>query len=865
MSLALLLIIWLISPIGLTIALVLVVKSRNKYKDRADELEKQLRIANGEPVQQGPGQAPASAPVPVAAPVQVNAPVTASAPVAAPAPVPVKTAAPAPAPAKYEYTASKERPKKSSGTAAVSVSFAVGVLLIVIAAAVFISATWQTLPAGIKCIVLFLAVASVYGLSLFSGKKLKLTKTSSVLYMLGSLVTPLAVFVGSLAFEVDETLLTLVCCALCLGVTGFIGYRIFGSKLQVAISYLGFVWSELFIMMELLGNLTGFAFGICFAALVSGLIHYINPKIRFFGLFAEVTAYTAVTGMFMCFGIEAVDMWWSIGALLMYWVSLLLLDKRRRFIRYISPFVPLILLIVCRTGSYTQNRDIFAAASIAFIAGMFAVYRFTSQESPVSNAVASAGSAVFLFFVSRNFQDLDLDLRDFLFYVWLIVPVLSFVTVIIMSRHKIERAIYWYPLALSIMIMCSNIWNVTVASYILFVLAAAALVICFRTGKLHPVTATAASSLIMFLMSIADNIENASATTVIIIFASFAAMYYGAAVLLNKYTKVSKSTFYAGRFSSLALLAVSNITLLVSAINDKPGSFIALILIDVVITALTMFDTDNYFGLLPAATFAVLIGERLISNDVDTMAVGALIMVFYVILGRLLICERLFTKNRVDWLTVIGGAACFICADEIYKTTLLFTVFVLSFAGRLAGDGATGKAKFTAHLRTILTVAVISLAVSLATLDVDYISGIDFEIRLAFLIAAALIILLVIKPGPSGKWIWFTAVAACLEMEAWHAIGEGFLIPLSVVTVCAVGIFIYSFAARRKSWFILAIALIGQIGLVFAITFWESKLWWIYLLVLGGILIATASVNEYRRRIAAQKGEKNRLFKDWVW
>jgi hypothetical protein len=86
------------------------------------------------------------------------------------------------------------------------------------------------------------------------------------------------------------------------------------------------------------------------------------------------------------------------------------------------------------------------------------------------------------------------------------------------------------------------------------------------------------------------------------------------------------------------------------------------------------------------------------------------------------------------------------------------------------------------------------------------------------------------------------------------------------VIVC--GLFIYSFISKTRSWFILSITNIGLIGIIFAITYWESKLWWIYLLVLGGILIGTASFNEYRRRQALESGledKKIRIFDSWKW
>ena len=265
------------------------------------------------PTQSVPAQTPAPAVQPQAQPQQVFKP----APAPAPAPLPV-------------YTQQTQSPahQKKSGLTAVGVSFSVGVLLMVIAAAVFISATWQTMPAVIKCIVLLVVVSGVYGLSTLCRKKLKLEKTSSVLYMLASLITPLAIFVGFLAFGAEDSMFTLVCCAVSLGVSGFVGYKIFGSKLQVAISYLGFVWSEIFLCMQILGNTKGMAFGMCAAAFISGLIYFLRPKLKFFDVFAEVSAYVAVIGLVMTSAFGKYSLPLFIASHILYWVTLLMLTRR---------------------------------------------------------------------------------------------------------------------------------------------------------------------------------------------------------------------------------------------------------------------------------------------------------------------------------------------------------------------------------------------------------------------------------------------------------------------------------------------------------------------------------------------------------
>ena len=321
--------IFFVYSVAITIAVIVITIEKDKYYRKFRALEDELkRIKSTQPA------APAQTPSPVATPVPVQTPAPAVQPQAQPQaqqvfkPAPaVQPAAPAPLPVYTQQTQSPAHQKKS-GLTAVGVSFSVGVLLMVIAAAVFISATWQTMPAVIKCIVLLVVVSGVYGLSTLCRKKLKLEKTSSVLYMLASLITPLAIFVGFLAFGAEDSMFTLVCCAVSLGVSGFVGYKIFGSKLQVAISYLGFVWSEIFLCMQVLGNTKGMAFGMCAAAFISGLIYFLRPKLKFFDVFAEVSAYVAVIGLVMTTAFGKYSLPLFIVSHILYWVTLLMITGR---------------------------------------------------------------------------------------------------------------------------------------------------------------------------------------------------------------------------------------------------------------------------------------------------------------------------------------------------------------------------------------------------------------------------------------------------------------------------------------------------------------------------------------------------------
>lgn len=832
-----------------------------RLKKRIQELEKGAKPL----VEEEPEPKPVTEASPAPAPVQNRT--------AAPLPAYTRTSVKAPAPAintsAVRTTVRPEnKPKdKKAGLGAVGVSFAIGVLLMVIAAAVFITATWQVMPAGFKCIVLTAVVAAVYGLCAFSRRKLKLEKTASVLYMLGTLITPIAILVGFMAFDFTEAVVILLACALSLGVSGFIGYKVFGTNLQVGISYFGFLWAEIFIMMEVLGNLTGFVLGITLAALVSGLIHYFFPKLKFFGVFAEVTAYASTVGLIMAWAGSSSKL--NVYAVLLtqvfYWVSLLLLNRRRAFIKYFSALVPVALTLWLWFSVLIDGRTVYAVTVILITCALFAVYRLIKQDNPSSRAIISGGMALIMYLVSIS-HEVE-ELKDFLHYAALIMPIINFIAVIVMSRNKVERSVYTYLIALCAVVLSEDLIEGALPIYIFMGIVIASFVLSVKFRQVHIPAASVAAFILIQIMNIMDldyyNIH-------LIIFGIVSVAIYGGTVFYNRFAKPGKSLHFSLRFSALALLVVSQIELLFSSFETDPEGlsiFVALIIADIAFVVITLFDTDNYFGILPAVTFTTSVAYRLIINDVDTMLVGVILMLVLVILGRIFVNEHIISKGRIDWLTFVGGIACMIPAKDPYKMTFLLSLYIMTFVGRFSSEDSVEE-RVKTKLRTLLSASVGMLAISFAIVKITYSDDYDLEIRLFFLLLAAFAIHFIIKPFMATRWIWFSTVAACIELEAFKALSGGKPLPLTLVSVCGIVIFIVSFIIKNRSWFILSIATITQLALVFAVAFWESMLWWVFLLVIGGILIGTASVNEYKRRVAIESGledKKIRLFDSWTW
>lgn len=87
-----------------------------------------------------------------------------------------------------------------------------------------------------------------------------------------------------------------------------------------------------------------------------------------------------------------------------------------------------------------------------------------------------------------------------------------------------------------------------------------------------------------------------------------------------------------------------------------------------------------------------------------------------------------------------------------------------------------------------------------------------------------------------------------------------------IVLLVSLAILLYSFVTKKKRWFaVSSISLTGLTLYIFRDLFLMID-WWIYLLVVGMILIAVSSANEYFIKKGRELKEKaGRFFEDWKW
>ena len=116
-----------------------------------------------------------------------------------------------------------------------------------------------------------------------------------------------------------------------------------------------------------------------------------------------------------------------------------------------------------------------------------------------------------------------------------------------------------------------------------------------------------------------------------------------------------------------------------------------------------------------------------------------------------------------------------------------------------------------------------------------------------------------------SKFLFEIGIYSMLRL-GFSAIGTESMADLLTVIAAAAGIFVISFIFKQKKWFVLGgVSLIVLSGYL-QIRVMHGIVWWVYLLIIGVILIAVAGVNEMMKQHGESLKEKaGRFWQDWTW
>ena len=859
--------------IGITVGFIIAMVSRKNYQRQNEELKQQINNINQysapvnqvqmpmvqQPVQPMP-QAQVQQPAPQVQPSQMvmqQSPNPSYVQAAAPASQKVATAAPEPAP----RPAPSNEPQKTK-ISAVGIAFAVGVLLLIVSAAVFLTASWQTLAPITKCAVLGAVTLVVFGMSAVFKKVLKLEKTSSAFYSLGCLLVPVTLLAGYWSFDFSEVFILLILCALSLAVTGFIGYKIFNSKLHCAISYLGLIWVVVFICGQIIGDINGFIFGMALACLVAGIVGFF-VKNKLISTISEVISYVAVLVFFLAF---ATQLPWQMLAMVASAVAFTLCFKKRKFILNIAPVLLVIMAITALFHFYSiiEIEDRYLAICGLIICLVFAVAYLVAMKllklsSPFTNAYLLAGTLTAAIFTAV--------MVDCLNELVIIPSLIACLGIIILSKINIEKMVYWPILAIITIIevmVLPNAWPQGLIALGIF--AAVYVYSLFSKNWIATISFTICAIFVY------------CANTAFYegyFFLGVPVVLYLATIVFEKKKPFGVLEYAIFRGCLSVILAVTSFDM-IDSLYKHPDALIAVIIAaSVLFLIVSIFDPkDKFAGAVPSLIIPVSfcwlyfnITEDYLIDKPFAYALYIAFILIFAAAGRL-IYRSLFSRKHVDFLMIFTLAFVVMGYMARLNIFVLLSVFFICLIGGFGTEGQTIKEKIMTYIKPILSLVTLSVALAFINTDIDVIDkSVLYQLRLLAFAIAAFIICFVIKLK-GRKWLWFTSIVIVLQIDLIIALVTKDLIPLSVVFAIAIAVSIYSFIGKRKAYLLLGVVSFIESVVGLSTVYWQNRFWWIYLLIAGVALIGMASANEYKRRKAIEAGEENKkimLFENWSW
>ena len=867
--------------IGITIGFIIAMVSRKNYQRQNEKLKQQIDNMNQytapvnqvqmpmvqqpqvqqpqiqQPVQPMP-QVPQPQPVqpqpvqlaPQVQPSQIFQP-------QATAPAPQSAASPAPAP----KTVAAYEPQKTK-ISAIGIAFAVGVLLLIVSAAVFLTASWQTLAPIAKCAVLGAVTMVVFGMSAVFKKVLKLEKTSSAFYSLGCLLVPVTLLAGYLSFDFSQVFILLSLCALSLAVTGFIGYKIFKSKFHGAISYLGIIWVVIFICGQVTRDINGFIFGLALGCLVAGIVGFF-VKNELISIISEVISYIAVFVFFLAF---ATQLPWQMMAMVACIAAFTLCFKKRKFILTIAPVLFIIMAITALFHFYdkVEIEDMYLAICglvicLVFAVAYLAAMKLLKLSSPFTNAYLLTGTLVAAV--------LTAIMVDYLNELVLIPSLVACIGIIVLSKINIEKMVYWPILAIITLIEVMALPSTWPQALIALGIFAVVYVYSLFSKNWIAGISFALEAIIIYCIN--------SAFYEGYFFLAVPVLLYVATVVFEKKKPFDYLAYNMFRGALSGVLAVVSFDMIDSLYAHHDALIAVIIAASVLFLAVSLFDPkDKFAGAVPSLVIPVSfswlyfsISEDVLIDKPFAYAIFIALIIICAVAGRL-IYRSFYSKKHVDFLTIFSLT--FVVMGTMIELNIftLLSVFFLCLIGGFGKEDQTVKEKIMTYIKPILSLFTLCVAMAFIITDIDVIDKVViYQLKLLAFAVAAFIICFVIKLT-GRKWIWFTSIFIILQIDLIIALVTKDLIPLSVVFAIAIAVCVYAFIKKRKAYLLLGVVSFIESVVGLSTVYWQNRFWWIYLLIAGVALIGMASANEYKRRKAIEAGEEEKkimLFENWSW
>jgi hypothetical protein len=251
-----------------------------------------------------------------------------------------------------------------------------------------------------------------------------------------------------------------------------------------------------------------------------------------------------------------------------------------------------------------------------------------------------------------------------------------------------------------------------------------------------------------------------------------------------------------------------------------------------------------------------------------SILVYSALFVILAALGRLLHQSVFDTKGdsaksggkQIDWLSLSSVlspiALLFVGRYARWEAFIFLFIYSINFLGRVRKEESTRIAKAAAGFFVMLALW------SQPLFDIPKIISLEFYL-LAFIAYFVFINYWVFMNKMTSQLLFIVGCISLLVLGG-AAIVSADVVDALILGITAFAMLAVSFYLKRKRWFILATVTLLVLAFYMTREFWSILDWWVYLLLVGLLLIGMAAANE----ISKQKGETlsekaRRLFEDW--
>lgn len=241
--------------------------------------------------------------------------------------------------------------------------------------------------------------------------------------------------------------------------------------------------------------------------------------------------------------------------------------------------------------------------------------------------------------------------------------------------------------------------------------------------------------------------------------------------------------------------------------------------------------------------------------------------------GRLIFKEKaLDEKNipKLDFLTlsgIAGAVGILLLREEVYSDTISVITWVGCFTLAAVMICLYRKNNAPPINRIALTGAAVML---FPVWDLQPFFELPEIIETEWMLVPVVMVSLAIRRIFPDKLsavdgISFAGAVISLLILFFEAVETGYPADAVMLGVVIMLVLLVSFLLREKRWFVLSIASAAAEAVLLTLKLWNSKMWWVYLLAAGTILIAIGMANEIKKRNASSQEKSFGFMSDWKW